>query len=57
MPMVSREHQRCPWVGGNLHDPMLLPAAALLLCLVAAIACLLPALWAAHFDPHDNSAP
>jgi hypothetical protein len=39
------------WVGGNLHDPMPLPAGALLLCLVAAIACLLPALRAAHVDP------
>jgi uncharacterized membrane protein len=39
------------WVGGNLRDPMLLPAGALLLCLVAAIACLLPALRAAHVDP------
>ena len=39
------------WVGGNLRDPMLLPAGVLLLCLVAAIACLLPALRAAHVDP------
>ena len=39
------------WVGGNLRDPMLLPAGALLLCLVAAIACLWPALRAAHVDP------
>jgi predicted permease len=39
------------WVGGNLRDPMLLTAGALLLCLVAAIACLLPALRAAHVDP------
>jgi ABC-type antimicrobial peptide transport system permease subunit len=39
------------WVGGNLRDPMLLPAGTLLLCLVAAIACLLPALRAAHVDP------
>lgn len=39
------------WVGGNLRDPMLLPAGVLLLCLVAAIACLLPALRAADVDP------
>ena len=39
------------WVGGNLRDPMLLPAGVLPLCLVAAIACLLPALRAAHVDP------
>jgi predicted permease len=39
------------WVGGNLRDPMLLSAGVLLLCLVAAIACLLPALRAAHVDP------
>jgi ABC-type antimicrobial peptide transport system permease subunit len=39
------------WVGGNMRDPMLLPAGVLLLCLVAAIACLLPALRAAHVDP------
>jgi ABC-type antimicrobial peptide transport system permease subunit len=39
------------WVGDNLRDPMLLPTGVLLLCLVAAIACLLPALRAAHVDP------
>jgi predicted permease len=39
------------WMGGDLRDPMLLPAGVLLLCLVAAIACLLPALRAARVDP------
>ena len=39
------------WVGGELRDPMLLPTGVLLLCLVAAIASLLPALRAAHVDP------
>jgi ABC-type antimicrobial peptide transport system permease subunit len=38
------------WVGGNLRDPILLPAGAMLLSLVAAIACLLPARRASHID-------
>jgi predicted permease len=39
------------WVGANLRDPILMPAGAVLLTLVAAIACLLPARRAAHVDP------
>jgi ABC-type antimicrobial peptide transport system permease subunit len=39
------------WVGGNLRDPFLLPSCALLLGIVAAIACLLPARRAALVDP------
>jgi ABC-type antimicrobial peptide transport system permease subunit len=38
-------------VGGNLRDPSLLPACALLLGIVAAIACFLPARPAAQVDP------
>jgi hypothetical protein len=39
------------WVGANLRNPILLPAGAVLLTLVAGIACLLPARRAAHVDP------
>jgi ABC-type antimicrobial peptide transport system permease subunit len=39
------------WVDGNLRDPILLPAGAVLLSLVAAIACFLPARRTSHVDP------
>lgn len=38
-------------VGGNLRDPLLLPAGAVLMSLVSAIACFLPARRASHVDP------
>ena len=39
------------WVGGNLRDPIPLLSGAVLLSLVSAVACYLPARRAAHLDP------
>lgn len=39
------------WVAGNAHDPLMLLAGTLVLVLVAAIACTLPALRASKIDP------
>jgi predicted permease len=39
------------WVGGNLRNPILLLCGAILLTLVSALACYLPARRAAHLDP------
>ena len=39
------------WVTGNLLDPLLLPSCTLLLSMVAAIACFLPAQRATKVDP------
>jgi hypothetical protein len=39
------------WVTGNLLDPLLLPSCTLLLSMVAAIACFLPAQRATRVDP------
>jgi predicted permease len=39
------------WVAGNAHDPVMLLAGTLILILVAAIACSLPALRASRIDP------
>ena len=39
------------WMGGSVRDPLLLPTGALILGLVAAVACGLPAWRAARVDP------
>jgi predicted permease len=39
------------WTQGNAHDPVMLLAGSLLLCLVSAIACTIPARHAAGVDP------
>ena len=38
-------------IGGNLRDPILLPAEAVLMSLTSAIACFFPARRASHVDP------
>ncbi len=39
------------WVDGNMRDPILLPVGVVLMSLVAAIACILPARRASYVDP------
>ena len=39
------------WAGGSSRDPVTLIAAAVILMLVATIACIVPALRAAAIDP------
>jgi ABC-type antimicrobial peptide transport system permease subunit len=39
------------WVEGNSYEPLILLEGTLLLALVSAIACLIPAFRAAHIDP------